>query len=496
MEEKQNEAVPTEANETREGEAGVQEQQAAAISDAPVASPYANAQPAPSQAPAQAQSTSGLAIAGLVLGILAILGAFVPLLNILTFPFAIVGLILAVVGLLGVNKGKHTGKGVAIAGIVLGAAALVVTIGMYGCAVAASNASSSSSSAATSISSSAASSSSASQASDTAQGAKSGSSEGVRKEFGGVSFILPETWVEVDADNGGKYYYPSANENSSLLHVLVSDVDTPEGEEESLLTGVIDGITGDVEDIEGLEVESTAVSGYAAKRATFRCTLNDEAYVMHCLAIALPGKVAMLLGGSPDGAYDAEFTGMLDSVEVVGSKKEEAPASSSTAEPVQEKPAAPAPEPAANGLIDADKFAAIKQGMTYEEVVALIGSEGKLLSQSSVAGIETADYQWESDGWGTATVMFQDGVVVNKTQFGIGGSDAEVTLEKFNAVETGMTYEQVVELFGGEGELLSETELAGITMAIYTWNGNTLLSTCQVTFENGAVSSKSQYGLE
>ena len=96
--------------------------------------------PAPGAAPvadnaSQAQQpTSGLAIAGLVLGILAILGAFIPLLNILTAPFAIIGLILAIIGFLGINKGKYAGRGIAIAGIVLGAVALVVTVGMYACA--------------------------------------------------------------------------------------------------------------------------------------------------------------------------------------------------------------------------------------------------------------------------------------------------------------------------------------------------------------------------
>lgn len=91
--------------------------------------------------PVQTPTVSGLAIAGLVLGILAILGAFVPILNIFTAPFAIIGLILAIVGFVGVNKGKHSGRGIAIAGIVLGAVALVVTVGMYGCAgaIAASN---------------------------------------------------------------------------------------------------------------------------------------------------------------------------------------------------------------------------------------------------------------------------------------------------------------------------------------------------------------------
>ena len=84
-------------------------------------------------------STSGLAIAGLVLGILAILGAVVPLLNILTMPFSLVGLPLAFAGFIGIRRGKHIGRGIATAGIVLNVLALVLTFGMYGCAGAASH---------------------------------------------------------------------------------------------------------------------------------------------------------------------------------------------------------------------------------------------------------------------------------------------------------------------------------------------------------------------
>ena len=112
----------------------VPENSNAAVSGVVPASPAEPVAATPGGAVSAHQTTSGLAVAGLVLGILAILGAFVPLLNILTAPFAIVGLILAVVGLLGINKGKHSGKGIAIAGVVLGAVALVVTVGMYGCA--------------------------------------------------------------------------------------------------------------------------------------------------------------------------------------------------------------------------------------------------------------------------------------------------------------------------------------------------------------------------
>lgn len=81
--------------------------------------------PPPSATP---QGTSGLAIAGLVLGVVAVITSFVPIVNNASFFVAIVGLILAVVGRSQVKKGAKGGGGIAVAGIVLCVVAIVVTL--------------------------------------------------------------------------------------------------------------------------------------------------------------------------------------------------------------------------------------------------------------------------------------------------------------------------------------------------------------------------------
>ena len=72
--------------------------------------------------------TSGLAIAGLVLGIIAILGSFIPIINNISFVIAIVGGILAIVALVGATKGKNGGKGMAIAGVVLAVVSIMLVL--------------------------------------------------------------------------------------------------------------------------------------------------------------------------------------------------------------------------------------------------------------------------------------------------------------------------------------------------------------------------------
>lgn len=88
---------------------------------APMASPTQTA-------PVPAVKNSGLAIAALVLGILALLGSWIPILNNFSILLGVVGVILAIVGLVGVSKGKKGGKGLAIAGLVLSILAIAISL--------------------------------------------------------------------------------------------------------------------------------------------------------------------------------------------------------------------------------------------------------------------------------------------------------------------------------------------------------------------------------
>lgn len=72
-----------------------------------------------------------------------------------------------------------------------------------------------------------------------------------------------------------------------------------------------------------------------------------------------------------------------------------------------------------------------------------------------------------------------------------------LNLEKFNKIETGMTYEQVVTIIGEEGTVLSESEISNIKTIIYSWYGKgSIGANANVTFQNGKVISKAQFGLK
>ncbi len=71
-----------------------------------------------------------------------------------------------------------------------------------------------------------------------------------------------------------------------------------------------------------------------------------------------------------------------------------------------------------------------------------------------------------------------------------------VTLENFNKINSSMTYEDVCKLFGKDGTLDSEVDLAGIKTQMYHWYDITGIANCNVTFQNGMMTAKSQIGLK
>lgn len=69
------------------------------------------------------------------------------------------------------------------------------------------------------------------------------------------------------------------------------------------------------------------------------------------------------------------------------------------------------------------EFDKIQNGMSYDEVKAIIGSDGEVLSETGQAGeqFHTIMYKWDGEkGFGAnANFMFQEGKLQNKSQFGL-----------------------------------------------------------------------------
>lgn len=83
--------------------------------------------PPPPGQPMPAKGTNGLATAGFVLGLLALLGAWIPVLNFLGIILGVVGAILAGVGL-AKSQRVAAGKGLAIAGLIMSLLGILIAI--------------------------------------------------------------------------------------------------------------------------------------------------------------------------------------------------------------------------------------------------------------------------------------------------------------------------------------------------------------------------------
>ncbi|AGI11848.1 hypothetical protein X915_gp016 [Bacillus phage vB_BanS-Tsamsa] len=93
---------------------------------------------------------------------------------------------------------------------------------------------------------------------------------------------------------------------------------------------------------------------------------------------------------------------------------------------VQKKESKPEPKqeaPKNDGKITKTEFDAVQSGMTYEEVVAIIGSEGEMLSEVGSKGeqFHSVMYEWKGTGdfGANANFTFQEGKMEMKAQFGL-----------------------------------------------------------------------------
>lgn len=72
--------------------------------------------------------------------------------------------------------------------------------------------------------------------------------------------------------------------------------------------------------------------------------------------------------------------------------------------------------------VNMENFKKIETGMTYEEVCAIFGSEGELLSSVDIGGdaFKTEMYYWyDITHIGNCNVTFQGGGVISKAQIGL-----------------------------------------------------------------------------
>jgi len=87
------------------------------------------------------------------------------------------------------------------------------------------------------------------------------------------------------------------------------------------------------------------------------------------------------------------------------------------------------------------------------------------------------------------------------TSSGSSSSKVTISLAEFNKIENNMTYDQVKEIIGGDGELLSETGQKGADLYVvaYKWDGQGSTGANANFMFKGKdlkLTTKAQYGLK
>lgn len=143
--------------------------------------------------------------------------------------------------------------------------------------------------------------------------------------------------------------------------------------------------------------------------------------------------------------------------------------------------------------INYDNFLGIKMGQGYNDVVNVLG-EGKEQSSSEISGIKTTMYTWAGKGLSNMNVTIQNGIVTGKAQAGLKKMDADITLDKYNKINNGITYDQLKEALG-EGQVLSQSKIMNTESTIYQYV-NKDGSNANFTFNGDKLELKAQFQLK
>ena len=97
-----------------------------------------------------------------------------------------------------------------------------------------------------------------------------------------------------------------------------------------------------------------------------------------------------------------------------------------------------------------DKFTECQLGMTYDEVKQILGKEGE--------NVGTDKYEFKVGTIGKCTMFFKDNKLTQKQIDRVPCTDKVVGSVQFNQVQEGMTYDEVKQIFGCDGQLSYQAE--------------------------------------
>lgn len=135
-------------------------------------------------------------------------------------------------------------------------------------------------------------------------------------------------------------------------------------------------------------------------------------------------------------------------------------------------------------------------GTSKAAVEKLFGKKPATSSSQSIQGVQGEECVWTGTTLGsTVTVGFSNGHAISKGITGVPGSK-KITSDQYAAIQDGMSKDEVIQKLGKpKGRTYSVVAGQSAEMLMYDGNGS-LGSNMTITIINGAVSGKSQAGME
>ena len=122
-------------------------------------------------------------------------------------------------------------------------------------------------------------------------------------------------------------------------------------------------------------------------------------------------------------------------------------------------------------LIEPKDYNDIKIGMSQDEILDIIGTDGSLLSKTTMDSAVLERYQWiTQDGSGTVLLTFLDSKLISLSQTGMKDAElSKISDKELSQAKSGMTIEEISNIFGNSGIRISETIHDGVTTSVYCW---------------------------
>lgn len=78
----------------------------------------------------------------------------------------------------------------------------------------------------------------------------------------------------------------------------------------------------------------------------------------------------------------------------------------------------------------------------------------------------------------------------------LADTTCRATKAHYDALKSGMSYNQAVAVIGCEGEEMSRSEMSGFVTFMVMWNGTSMGGNMNAMFQNDALINKAQFGLK